>query len=413
MGAPVVLIGVLGLVVAAIVALLLVWHPWSPGATAGGGGRSGGGGGAPSGGYMLRLSGSNTIGSVLGPELVKAWLASKGATDISAEQLNGADGKPIPEYVIHATLQGKPVAVDVRAYGSATAFKDLGSSAADVGMASRPIKDDEAQSLSSLGNLRGLGAENVLALDGIAVVVPQTNAIASLSVAQLCQIFSGAVTDWSQVGGSAGPIRLYARDDNSGTFDAFKSIVLSRCGGALGPAKRYDDSAALEADVSRDTGGIGFIGMPYVKTTRAVPIGDGEAAPLLPTIFTVKTESYALSRRLFLYIAAQGGNPLAREFVNFAVSAAAWDTVTKAGFVNLNLAPATTPASLSSGLGPCRLSSQWHGDPNEYCALRTSAQQLQTSFHFLTGSSQLDNKAVPDLRQILDQMTRAPDKTIV
>ena len=170
---------------------------------------------AGSGDYLLRLSGSNTIGSQLGPMLVKAWLTAKGATDIKDETRSGPDGKPIPEQVITAQLGGKTVEVEVKAHGSATAFKDLGSGNADIGMASRAIKDDEVAQLSALGDMRGRASEHVLGLDGIAVVVPQSSPLQHLTMAQLKGLFTGQTTDWSMVGGASGPVHLYARDDKS------------------------------------------------------------------------------------------------------------------------------------------------------------------------------------------------------
>jgi phosphate transport system substrate-binding protein len=88
---------------------------------------------------LLRLSGSNTIGAQLGPDLVQAWLASKGATGIARETT-----KP-DEMRILATLDGKPVSIEVKAHGSATAFTDLAAGEADIGMASRAIKAAETR----------------------------------------------------------------------------------------------------------------------------------------------------------------------------------------------------------------------------------------------------------------------------
>ncbi|MBA3810043.1 MAG: substrate-binding domain-containing protein [Caulobacteraceae bacterium] len=371
------------------------------------------GGFTPSAGgdYLLRLSGSNTIGSDLGPKLIEAWLGSKGATGIRSEQRTGPDGAKIPEQVISATLGGRTVKVEVKAHGSADAFKDLASGAADIGMASRPIKDEEMGQLASLGDMRGRASEHVLALDGIAVITPQANAVPRLTLAQLKSIFSSQITDWSGVGGAAGPIHLFARDDKSGTFDAFKSLVLQ--GGSLGSAKRYEDSAALENDVAHDPAAIGFVGMPYVKTTRAVPIGDGLAVALEPTVFTVKTESYALSRRLFLYTAAQPANPAVREFVEFALSGAGQQVVRQAQFVDLDLRQPMAAPSPEAASANCRLSERWKGDRDEYCKLRAGSRQLGTSFRFRVGSADLDNRAARDLRRVLEAVEGAADKTIV
>jgi phosphate transport system substrate-binding protein len=347
---------------------------------------------------------------VLGPDLVEGWLASNGATSIKDDQRRNANGAKIPEHVISAMLNGRAVRVEVRAYGSANAFKDLASGSADVGMASRPVNDNEVRALAALGDMHGLASEHVLGLDGIAVIVPQSNTVRKLSTAQLKGLFEGQITDWSQVGGKPGPVHLYVRDEQSGTYDTFEAMVLA--GGALATAKRYDDSATLELDVSRDRDGVGFIGMPYVETTRAVAIGDGPAPALLPTVLNVKTESYPLTRRLFLYTAAQPTNLSALQFVEFALSDPGQEIVKQAQFVNLELRQPKAPTDSQANMG-CMLSARWRGDRNDYCKLRADAEQLETSLRFRAGSAALDSRATRDLRRVVEAVPRTPAPSVV
>ena len=363
----------------------------------------------PAGEYYLRLSGSNTIGDQLGPDLVKAWLASKGASDVRVEQRQDG-GKPIPERVVTARLDGRDVRVEVRAHGSATAFTDLLAGTADIGMASRAIKPDEAQTLSGLGDMRATGSEHVVGLDGVAVILPSGATVAKLSRADLRRIFSGQATSWSEFGGGDRPIHLYARDDKSGTYDTFKDLVLK--GAPLGQAKRFEDSVELEAAVAGDPDGVGFVGLPYVKTTHAVAVSDGPAAALEPTRFSVKTENYPLSRRLYLYTAASPINPAVADFVRFALSAAGQAVVRTDRFVDLDLTQ-TVARDSQAPAAACELSTRWTGDRQAYCRLRNGAEQLGTNFRFRTGSAELDTRASQDLRRVLDRMERSPDKAIV
>jgi len=366
-------------------------------------------GSVASGEPYLRLSGSNTIGARLAPELVKAWLASKHATGVR-EVGRFEGGKPLPEQAITASLDGKPVRVEVRAYGSSTAFTDLAAGTAEIGMASRPIKDAEAVTLERLGDMRQPSSEHVLALDGVAVIVPSGNAIAKLSRADLRRIFSGEAKTWSAFGVANRPIKLYSRDDNSGTTDTFKELVLR--GAPLAEAKRFDDSAELEEAVARDPDGIGFVGLPFIKTTRAVPVSDGTAAALEPTRFSVKTENYPLSRRLFLYTATNPINPAAKDFTAFALSSTGQAVVRAERFVDLDLNQ-RVQAEPQRTAAVCRLSPRWTGDPQAYCRLRDGAEQLGTSFRFRTGSAELDNRALQDLRRVLERMEQSSDKQIV
>jgi phosphate transport system substrate-binding protein len=125
---------------------------------------------------------------------------------------------------------------------------------------------------------------------------------------------------------------LYARDANSGTFDSFQSLVLGE-EKLSNTAKRFEDSGDLSAAVSIDPDGIGFVGLPYIKNCKAIAVGDGQCAPLLPTPFTVATEDYPLSRRLYFYSSAESKNIWAKELVDFSLGPDGQEVVSKAGFV--------------------------------------------------------------------------------
>jgi len=267
----------------------------------------------------LRLHGSNTIGKDLVPALCEDFLKFDGATSVQRKP-----GEKENETDIEAVLpseSAEPLTFEVQAHGSKTAFEDLASGKCDIGLASRQIKSDEAQqcALAGLGDMFSPACENVLGSDGIAVFVNKINPINVLTREQIADIFSGRITDWSQLGGNAGPIDLYAPDDKSGTFDTFKSVVLGTR--ILSPrASRYENSAKLSDEVAADANGIGIAGMAFVRGSKALAISEGGARPLLPTPFTVTTGEYPLSRRLFLYIPANPQNKWTRKFVEFAIS---------------------------------------------------------------------------------------------
>jgi len=357
----------------------------------------------PSESIGLRLSGSNTIGAVLAPQLVKAWLTSKGATDVTIAQRKEG-GKNIPETVVNGKLNGKVVNVEIRAHGSATAFKHLGDGSADIGMSSRQINSAEKTALAALGDMNSRSNEHVIGLDGVAVIVAPGNRLSSVAREDLARIFAGSASDWSQVGAGSGPIHVFARDDNSGTYDTFRHLVLGNLA-LVTNAQRLEDSTELEAAVGRDPAAIGFVGLPYVKTARAVPVSDSKMTqPLSPTVFTVKKEDYPLSRRLFFYTAANPANQNVGDFVRFTQSEAGQQVVKAVGFVdqNLNIADARPRQSADRS---CTLSNQWPGPKDAYCKLVTGKADLGTNFRFRTGSSELDNRAAQDLQRVLKLMT--------
>src|SRR5690606_15066977 len=145
-------------------------------------------------------------------------------------------------------------------------FVALKDGSAELAASSRPIKAAEAEALRGLGDLRSPQAEQIIALDGLAIIVHPSNPLHSLSTAQLAQVFSGAAPTWEALGGKGGPIKLYARDDQSGTYDTFKELVLGAHGAQLSPqAQRFESSERLSDQVSQDPSGIGFIGLPYIR----------------------------------------------------------------------------------------------------------------------------------------------------
>jgi phosphate transport system substrate-binding protein len=337
---------------------------------------SGSGGSAPSGGVapVLRLAGSNTIGAELGPALAEAWLASKGASDIHREA-----GASAVETRIAGVSGGQPIAVEVKAHGSATAFTSLAAGSADIGMASRKITGGEAADLQSkgLGDLTSNVNERVLGLDGVAVIVNDANPTDTMTKDEVAAIFSGAATskEW----------HIYARDDKSGTYDTFKDRVLGSSP-LVASAKRFEDSHALAAAVAQDRNGIGFVGLPYAVGVRVVAIAEKGAAPLVPNPMTIRTEAYALSRRLYLYV-PDAVKPEARDFVRFALSPAGQDIVEKNGFVGQKVELMTTQQAPANG-------------PKGYVQLMPSSDRLSVDFRFRSGSSMLDTKAVDDIDRV-------------
>jgi phosphate transport system substrate-binding protein len=337
---------------------------------------------------ILRLSGSNTIGEGLAPALAEEFLKEQGATDVKTRPEDRDD-----EVFVRGLLPGDrtPKAIEIHAHGSALAFEDLATGRADIGMSSRKIKAEEVAQLAGLGDMTSPSCEHILGLDGIAVIVSRKNPVRTLAKDQIAQIFQGTIGNWLQVGGSDGAIHLFARDDKSGTYDTFRTLVLGNA--SLAPsANRLEDSRKLSDAVAQDPNGIGFIGLTYVQETQAVAVYENGAAALLPTPFTVATEDYALSRRLFLYTAAQPQSELARRFVDFALSSMGQNIVAEVGFVGQNVSAAAAAASSTAV-------------PADYRRLTTGYDRLSLDFRFREGSSQLDNKAVADLARVITFVT--------
>ena len=348
----------------------------------------------------LRLHGSNTIGAELAPALAQAFLDQRDAKDVHVQK--NADGLG---WVVTGTLPGEkaPMRFEIDASGSEAAFDDLANGSADLGMSSRPITTAEVEKLRQVGagDLTAQGAENVIGLDGLAVIVSSSNQPAPLSVNTLGGVFSGQIASWPPDWHVTGPVHLFARDERSGTYATFKAAVLGQR--ALAPsAVRFADSEKLSDAVAADPLGIGFVGMPHIRKARAVPISESQAAPVSPTPFTVATEDYPLSRRLYLYAPTPRRHPLSQDFVAFALSPHGQGVVAAHGFVNLGARAADAAPSCEA----C---------PPAYVAATRGAKRLSLDFRFASGTTKLDARGQRDLGRLITYLhsVRSPKVTLL
>lgn len=338
----------------------------------------------------LKIYGSNTIGAKLAPALVKEWLKTQGYSQISEKQ----DGTET--LLTGINNGGKSVAVELDAQGSSTGFAALENKSANIGMSSRPIKQSEVAALKKYGHCDTSACEYVAALDGIAVIVNPKNPLSKIRKDTLKRLFSGEVTDWSQIGGKAGPVHVFALDENSGTFDTFKHLILTGGASLVGGAKRDASHSKISEMVAKDPNAIGFVGLPFVQNSKAVAVADGEAHHIAPSPFTVATEDYVLSRRLFFYLPEVTATPLAKSFVDFAISDNGQQIAQKIGFISQEVIAGNVELDDNA--------------PEEYRQLTKDAQRLSLNFRFLRGTSKLDNKAQRDVGRLKDYMQKGANK---
>ena len=205
--------------------------------------------------------------------------------------------------------------------GSGAGIEAAGNGSADIGLASRALKDEE-----KAGGL----TETVVALDGIAVIVNADSKVEDLSVEQIAKIFTGEITDWSEVGGEAGKISCIGREAGSGTRDGFESITGTRDACKL-DQELTSTGGVIEA-VAGNPNAIGYASLSAVEgkdTIKAVTVG-GVAC----TEATVLDGSYAIQRPFVLVTKTDATlSPAAQAFFDYATSTAANDLIKAAGAV--------------------------------------------------------------------------------
>ena len=332
---------------------------------------------------ILRLQGSNTIGDRLAPRLVKGFLEHKGYLQVVIHKTPSANEKLVLGLDPNSE---KRIQVTIAAHGSSTGFQALKLNRTDIAMSSRPIKESEANQLEHMGDMRGFSNEHVLAIDGVSVIVHPSNKIKQLTIEQVAKIFRGEIRSWSEVGGPELPITVYSRDNKSGTWDTFKSLVLNGAKDIAHSTKRFESNDELSAQVAQDVSGIGFVGLASVGRSKAVAIGHTGIEPLAPSNITVATEDYALSRRLFLYSPHTTVNNLVGEFLQYAHSDSAQQIVDSTGFVS----------QVPIALKPSQVSG-----PDAYKRLVSHAERLSVNIRFREGSASLDNKARQDVERLV------------
>ena len=244
-------------------------------------------------------------------------------------QLSGAvstNGSTSMEKVIGALSEqfmadNPSVKITYDATGSGAGIEAASSGSADIGLSSRALKDEEVAS--------GLVGTTV-ALDGIAIIVNAESQVADLTVEQIAKIFTGEITDWSQVGGAAGEISCIGREAGSGTRDGFESITGTKDTCKL--AQELTSTGAVIEAVAGNPNAIGYASLSSVEgkdTIKAVTVG-GVAC----TEDTVLDGSYEIQRP-FVLVTKDGAelSAQAQAFFDFATSAAAGDLIRAAGAV--------------------------------------------------------------------------------
>jgi len=214
--------------------------------------------------------------------------------------------------------------------GSGTGIAAFINGTADIAMSSRPMKAKEKE----LARVRGRPPVEIIAgLDGLAVVVHPQNPVDALSLEEIKAIFTGAVTNWREVGGEDLPIILMSRETASGTYVYFREQVLDNEEFAPHTLLLTSSHHVIEG-VAASRGAIGYVGLGYLSDrVKAVAVAaEPGAEPVPPTEEAVKSGRYPVVRPLFLY-AVENPKALAREFLQWTISPEGQAAVADVGYV--------------------------------------------------------------------------------
>lgn len=213
--------------------------------------------------------------------------------------------------------------------GSGVGIAALINGTTDIAASSRPIKSSEVEKLKT--RFATTGYAWLIARDGLSVYLNTANPVKELTLAQIRDIYTGRITNWSQVGGNDAPILLYSRENSSGTYQYFKDNVL--LGRDFSPrAQTLQGTAAVVNAVSRDANGIGYGGAAYARGIRFAGVKKDEKAPaVVPTLDTVRSGQYPISRYLYLYTRVKPSKEM-KSFIDWATGPEGQAIVTKTGY---------------------------------------------------------------------------------
>ena len=247
------------------------------------------------------------------PTVLSGTVSTDGST--SMEKVIGALSEAFMEANSKVTVTYNPT-------GSGTGIQAVQEGRCDIGLSSRGLKDEEKAS--------GL-KETILAYDGIAVIVNPANPVEDLTLAQIADIYTGKITNWSELGGSDSEIVLIGREAGSGTRSGFEEIVEVK--DLCQYRQELSSTGDVIATVAQNPGAIGYASLASVKdTVKAVKVGS-----VTPSEETVKDGSYAIQRP-FVLVTKEGValSETAQAFFDYAVSKDANPVVIAAGVVPAN-----------------------------------------------------------------------------
>ncbi len=353
--------------------------------------------------YVARvvLSGAPSIGRVLMPALIEAF-AIRNDYDLRREALSDTqfayflarktDGSPVGEFIFRLTNTDE-------------GFADLLANEADIVMALREVREEEAQRArdSGVGDLTARGLSRVLALDALVPVVAPSNPVQEITTLQLAQVLSGEIDNWSVLGGVNAPIDVHLRDARSGLGQATVDRLLAPGNQTLvESAVRHKDSLALARTVAVEPFALGVTSRSETGNTWELALKGECGFALNATRRAVKTEDYPLTAPMFLYLPARRFPKLVREFLAYMRDPSAQLVIRRAGFVDQ---------------APEEIEINAQGDRFANAILRAGAEvelselqrmiralaplkRLSTTFRFEAGSVRLDAQSRSNVQQL-------------
>ena len=240
----------------------------------------------------------------------------KGEVDIAG----GTAHIPVMQEAAKRIMTANPdIRITVAGGGSGVGVKQAGEGLVEIGNTGRPLKAEEVEKY-------GLKTFP-FAIDGVAVVVHPSNAVAELTFAQVADIYAGKITNWKEVGGADAKINLYVREDGSGTREVFTDKAI-KGGEVAASANVVNSNGAMKTAVAKDTNAIGYVGIGHIDESVKAPKLEGMTA----TQENAANGSYTVVRDLFMNTK---GDPqgLTALFIDYIYSPEGAEIIADCGYI--------------------------------------------------------------------------------
>lgn len=363
----------------------------------------------------FKIAGSETVGEELMPLILTGYASTLGAeTDVSVG--NTAFDKRVG-LIDDEGFGDEFAAIEILSEGSDAGLDELLNESAEIAMTSRRIARRERSAFADAGygDMSDPSQERVVAVDSIRVVVSPENPVDVISIEDLARVYSGEITNWSEIGGVDSPIAVYSRAEGTGTRTLLNRRVLRAIRADHTPDAIFvNGNVEMAKAVVADPNAIGYVGYAFERGTKTLALADTCGFRTLPNDFTSKTEEYPLERRLYIYNRNGPKSEHVEGLLNYAGSEDVDGLVAKAGFVDLGIVRREQSAIADR----LRQELEATTDAFEISVLEKLYADLQNwdrlsaTFRFATGSSQLDNKAQRDLERLRNYISLNPGSDI-
>jgi phosphate transport system substrate-binding protein len=342
----------------------------------------------------VRIAGAQAVTGKLMADLIEGYAFFR--LDARAEAAAAGTGTQV---TVAAEGAGTLAEMSVTPLGSVAGFAALGAGEADLVVSSRAPAAGEAPAARD---------EKVLALDGLVILSHRNNPVRALAETDVPAIFAGQIAKWSELGGFDAAINIYVPAAETGAFEMFRTVIMDPARAALAPNVTVLESAQAVADaVAADPFGIGVGSFSSRREANAMTIRGACGVQTPANEFTIRTEDYPLTQRIYLYRGEKELSGHAASLVEFALSDEGQFLVSDAGFVDQRVS--AEPVD-NQGI---RLASAMmdNGTDVSFGDLRTMmgdlvvGDRLSLTFRFEFGSSTLDSRARGDIQRLADLLS--------